>query len=144
MGLAYNPDFKTKYFFKYYDTALYSTPPTDDDLFEYTPITEILSDSDNIFLVPLDTPNVCPGPSDPARINLVTVGFVDPNVKSKNRWLPGPPRPRLSRAEYFQEKKLLLNLTKTIKKYHIYGGPFTYQQVLKHPKRDELLAAWNR
>ena len=84
VGLAYNPDFKTKYFFKYYDTALYSTPPTDDDLFEYTPITEILSDSDNIFLPP-DTPNVCPGPSDPVRMNLVTVGFVDPNVKS-NRW----------------------------------------------------------
>jgi len=106
VGLAYNPDFKTKYFFKYYDTALYSTPPTDDDLFEHTPITEILSDSDNIFLPP-DTPNVCPGPSDPARINLVTVGFVDPNVKS-NRWLPGPPRPRLSRAEYFQKKKIII------------------------------------
>ena len=86
VGLAYNPDFKAKYFFKYFDTALYSTTPTDDDLFEYTPITEILSDSDNVFLPP-DTRNVCPGPSAPARINLVTVGFVDPNVKS-NRCYP--------------------------------------------------------
>jgi len=135
--LSYNPDFKTKYFFKYFDSALYPTPPTDDDLYEYTPITEILSDSDYIFLPP-DTP----GPSTPARINLVTVGFVDPHVKS-NRWLPGPPRPRISRAEYFQRKKFLLNLTKTLKKYHIHGGPFTYKQVLQHPKCKELLAAWN-
>ena len=86
--------------------AFYSTPPTDDDLFEYTPITEILSDSDNVFLPP-DTPNFCPGPSATARITLVTVGFVDPNVKS-NRWLPGPPRPRISRAEYFQKKKTII------------------------------------
>ena len=35
-------------------------------------------------------------------------------------------------------------MTKTIKKYQINSdGPLTFTQVLKHPRRDELLAAWN-
>ena len=97
----------------------------------------LLSDSDSVFL-PLDSPPVCPGPSTPAQINLVAVGFIDPNAKSI-RFFPGPPRSRITRAQ----NKLLLNLTKTIKKYHIKGGPLTFKQVLKHPGRDEVLAAWN-
>ena len=132
VGLAYNPDFKAKYFLKYFDTALNSTPPTDDDLFEYTPITEILSDSDNVFLPP-DTPHVCPGPSAPARMNLVTVGFVDPNMKS-NSWLPGPPRSRISRAEYFQGKKTIIKFDQDNQKisntwwpFHIQASPQTSQ-----------------
>jgi len=68
---------------------------------------------------------------------------VDPTAKSTSYFL-GPPRSRITRAQYFKKKKLLLNLTKTIKKYQINsGGPLTFAQVLKHPRRDELLAAWN-
>ena len=37
VGLAYNPDL-AKYFFKHFETTLYSNSPTDDDLFEYTPL----------------------------------------------------------------------------------------------------------
>ena len=57
--------------------------------------------------------------------------FSDPHV-------PGLPERNTSK------NKLLLNFTKTIKKYQINsGGPLTFTQVLRHPRRDELLAAWN-
>ena len=89
-----------------------------------------------------DTKNYFKMPVDKDTVQHTIFISLEVDVKS-NRWLPGPPRPRISRAEYFHKQKLLLNLTKTIKKYHTHGGPFTYKQVLKHPKRDELLAAWN-
>ena len=35
-------------------------------------------------------------------------------------------------------------IAETIKKYQINsGGSLTFHQILKHPKRDELIAAWN-
>ena len=155
--ITYNPDFKEKYFYKYYDTSLYTTPPIDDNLFEYTSTKELWSDPDIIFL-PKSSPVVAPsppdvGPSTRPSLNLVTIGYVRPDVCPRKEmfFLPGKPRANksppatpITRSQYFRKKSLLLNITKTIQKHQINaGGPLSYRQVLRHPKCAELLAAWN-
>ena len=103
VNLTYNPDFKEKYFYKYYDIEKYQDPPSDDSLFEYTSAVGLFSDPDIVF-IPIPSPSpVCTGPPTPTKINLVIVGLVDPNAKS-TRYFLGPPRSRITRAQYFKKK----------------------------------------
>ena len=67
---------------KYYDMSLYTTPPIDDNLFEYTSTKKLWSEPDIIFL-PKSSPVVAPpdvGPSTRPSLNLVTRGYVRPDV----------------------------------------------------------------
>ena len=61
--LTYNPDFKEKYFYKYYDVDKYQDPPTDDSLFEYISAVGLLTDPDIVFIPVSPAPPLCPGPS---------------------------------------------------------------------------------
>ena len=47
--LTYNPDFKEKYFYKYYDVEKYQDPPMDDSLFDYTSAVGLFSDPNIVF-----------------------------------------------------------------------------------------------
>ena len=63
------------------------------------------------------------GPSARSSLNLVTVGYVRPDVCPRKEmfFLPGkptanksPPTTPITRSQYFRKKRLLLHLTKTI------------------------------
>jgi len=129
--LTYKPDFDEKYFYKHFDTSTYQDPPTDDTLYEYTSAVGLLSDPDIVFTPASPHHSVCPGLSAPTPINLVTVDYVNPNTKVTHLF-HRPPRSRITRAQYFKGKQLLLYLTKTIKKYQINSGSPPHIQASPH------------
>ena len=105
--LTYNPDFEEKSFTSTM-ILLNTRIPLPMIPYTSTPLLWDFYQTQILFYPCFTAPfhSVCPGPSVPAPIILVTVGYVNPNTKSTH-FFHGPSRSRITRAQYFQRNKNL-------------------------------------